>query len=169
MEKLELEQIEYLKSLKSIRDRCELVYERIKSGHSEARFKIYEERLELVSEFVASLIVRDYPDPSKDVPPHGRWRHFLPNGSIEKRLIDPLKELNFDNLEIVRILLDLFVVSVLLDAGAGEKWKYQSKENEIGPIGRSEGLAMASMDMFLNGCFSLKEGKIGNASIFIYL
>ena len=156
---MDLENIEYLKSLKSIRDRCELVYDRIKSGHPEARFEIDEGKLEAVSEFVASLIVRDYPDPSKDVPPHGRWRHFLPIGSIEERIINPLKELNYDNLEIVRILMDLFVVSVLLDAGAGNKWKYESKI--IGTIGRSEGLAIASMEMFLGGCFSVTGGKMG--------
>jgi hypothetical protein len=48
--------------------------------------------------------------------------------------------------------LDLFVISVLLDAGAGDKWKYTRKGLE--PVGRSEGLAMASMDIFMQGAFS---------------
>lgn len=55
--------------------------------------------------------------------------------------------------ERTRRLIDLFVVSVLLDAGAGNKWSYKSKES--GKIyGRSEGLAVASLEMFKSGLFS---------------
>ena len=58
-----------------------------------------------------------------------------------------------DNQERTRRLIDLFVVSVLLDAGAGTKWSYKSKES--GRIyRRSEGLAIASLEMFKAGCFS---------------
>ena len=45
------------------------------------------------------------------------------------------------------------MVSVLLDAGAGTKWSYKSKES--GRIyRRSEGLAIASLEMFKEGLFS---------------
>jgi hypothetical protein len=58
-----------------------------------------------------------------------------------------------DNQERTRRLLDLFLVSVLLDAGAGTKWTYTSKEN--GRVyRRSEGLAVASLEMFKAGVFS---------------
>ena len=58
-----------------------------------------------------------------------------------------------DNQERTRRLLDLFLVSVLLDAGAGTKWQYKSKES--GKIyRRSEGLAVASLEMFKAGAFS---------------
>lgn len=58
-----------------------------------------------------------------------------------------------DNQERTRRLIDLFVVSVLLDAGAGAKWQYKSKES--GRIyRRSEGLAVASLEMFKAGAFS---------------
>jgi hypothetical protein len=58
-----------------------------------------------------------------------------------------------DNQERTRRLLDLFLVSVLLDAGAGTKWQYKSKES--GRIyRRSEGLAVASLEMFKAGMFS---------------
>lgn len=44
-------------------------------------------------------------------------------------------------------MIDLFLVSVLLDAGAGTQWGYTSKDN--GKVyRRSEGLAVASLDMF---------------------
>ena len=50
-------------------------------------------------------------------------------------------------------MIDLFVVSVLLDAGAGTAWSYKSKES--GRVyKRSEGLAVASMEMFKAGIFS---------------
>ena len=55
--------------------------------------------------------------------------------------------------EQTRRLIDLFVVSVLLDAGAGTKWKYKSKDNGRF-YRRSEGLAVASLDMFRSGMFS---------------
>jgi hypothetical protein len=58
-----------------------------------------------------------------------------------------------DAQERTRRLIDLFVVSVLLDAGAGNKWSYRSKES--GKVySRSEGLAVASLEMFKSGLFS---------------
>lgn len=61
-----------------------------------------------------------------------------------------------DNQERTRRLIDLFLVSVLLDAGAGTKWQYKSKES--GKIyKRSEGLAVASLEMFKTGLFSSNE------------
>ncbi len=58
-----------------------------------------------------------------------------------------------DAQERTRRLIDLFLISVLLDAGAGTKWQYKSKES--GKIyRRSEGLAVASLEMFKMGLFS---------------
>ena len=55
--------------------------------------------------------------------------------------------------ERCRRLIDLFLISVLLDAGAGTRWQYKSKET--GRIyKRSEGLAVASLEMFKTGIFS---------------
>ena len=55
--------------------------------------------------------------------------------------------------ERTRRLIDLFLVSVLLDAGAGTKWQYKSKESGRF-YRRSEGLAVASLEMFKAGTFS---------------
>lgn len=58
-----------------------------------------------------------------------------------------------DAQERARRLIDLFTVSVLLDAGAGNQWSYRSKES--GKVfRRSEGLALASLEMFKAGAFS---------------
>lgn len=54
--------------------------------------------------------------------------------------------------ERCRRLLDLFVVSVLLDAGAGTKWQYKAQNGKI--YRRSEGLAVSSLEMFQTGLFS---------------
>jgi hypothetical protein len=54
-------------------------------------------------------------------------------------------------------LIDLYIVSVLLDAGAGPDWSYtETDENgkELWKGGRSEGLAVASYHMFAAGVFS---------------
>lgn len=60
---------------------------------------------------------------------------------------------SIDNQERTRRLIDLFLVSVLLDAGAGTKWSYKSKESGK-TYRRSEGLAIASLEMFKAGYFS---------------
>ena len=48
---------------------------------------------------------------------------------------------------------DLATVSVLLDAGAGPDWTYRDPASRA-RVGRSEGLALASLDMFASGAFS---------------
>jgi Protein of unknown function (DUF1688) len=58
-----------------------------------------------------------------------------------------------DPQERTRRLVDLFTVSVLLDAGAGNQWSYKSKDS--GQVyRRSEGIAIASLEMFKAGAFS---------------
>ncbi len=55
--------------------------------------------------------------------------------------------------EVARRRMDLAVVSVLLDAGAGPAWSYREPgTNET--YARSEGLGVASFHMFANGAFS---------------
>lgn len=52
-------------------------------------------------------------------------------------------------------------MSVLLDAGAGSKWAYL--EARTGQkVGRSEGLAVASLDMFQAGLFALAPEESGS-------
>ena len=58
-----------------------------------------------------------------------------------------------DTMEEARRLVDLCVVSVLLDAGAGNAWKY-TEEQSGQTFTRSEGLGVASVHMFQSGLFS---------------
>lgn len=73
------------------------------------------------------------------------------------KLLDCWIQRGYDDKEKVRGLVDLFFVSVLLDAGAGDRWRF--KEQESGQeYSRSEGIAVVSLHMFLNGDFA-KEGE----------
>jgi hypothetical protein len=58
-----------------------------------------------------------------------------------------------DQREICKRLVDLFLVSVLLDAGAGNAWSYHEEQSGA-TFSRSEGLGVASVHMFEQGFFS---------------
>ena len=62
-------------------------------------------------------------------------------------------ERGYDATEKARSLIDLFFVSVLLDAGAGDVWKFYETESQ-GFYSRSEGIAVASLHMFLDAKFA---------------
>ena len=98
------------------------------------------------------MLQRDYAPDYASIPPHGRWQHFDVGGRPRIDQLMASWPSTVDNQERTRRLLDLFLVSVLLDAGAGTKWQYKSKES--GKIyRRSEGLAVASLEMFKAGAF----------------
>jgi len=73
-------------------------------------------------------------------------------------LIEEWRGSGVDETEISRRVVDVIVVSVLLDAGAGDHWKFT--EDGV-TVGRSEGLAIASLSAFRAGVFgeSCVNGK----------
>src|SRR5262249_2309719 len=108
-----------------------------------------ESRLEAVADYVAQVTRAAYPD--LNIPYHSRWRHFSASGSDRWGTL--VKGIDADPTERARIAVDLATVSVLLDAGAGAAWR--SREPATGlSLARSEGLAVASLDMFRAGGFS---------------
>jgi len=113
-------------------------------------FSVHPERLEAAADAVVETIRARYPDLA--IPYHARWRHFAAGGRDRwSALAASLAELPVH--EVARIRMDLCVVSVLLDAGAGAAWRY--REPETGQaLARSEGLAVASLDAFRAGLFS---------------
>lgn len=103
---------------------------------------------------------RDFgPDNFDAIPPHGRWQHFNVGGV--PRIDDLNKQWKHDGCdrkEQARRLIDLFMVSVLLDAGAGDQWKFE--EPGSGDVyTRSEGIAVASLYMFTEGAFASAGGE----------
>jgi len=70
------------------------------------------------------------------------------------------KKAGCDDIELTRRLIDLFFVSVLLDAGAGDDWRYIEPGTER-KYERSEGIAVASLYMFNSLAFTAsKSGMI---------
>ncbi|WP_448187366.1 URC4/urg3 family protein [Azospirillum sp. sgz301742] len=112
-------------------------------------FAVRLDRLGETADLVAQVTRDAYPD--LDVPYHSRWRHFVVDG--EDRWAAQAARLDWaDADEVARIRFDLAVTSVLLDAGAGERWRYRDAGGV--ELARSEGLAVASFDMFRHGTFS---------------
>lgn len=87
---------------------------------------------------------------------HGRKNHFITPGRDRIEMLFSNPAFPKDPLQRASRLIDLYIVSVLLDAGAGPDWSYTEKEGGevVWQGGRSEGLAVASWHMFLNGVFS---------------
>tara|TARA_B100000925_G_scaffold191736_1_gene145059 strand:- start:4460 stop:5704 length:1245 start_codon:yes stop_codon:yes gene_type:complete len=140
--------VEEILSPSCIRKKASFIYKAALEGNT--FFKINEDKFDDVANYVLKTIKENYPE--LKIPYHSRWGHF---NSEKKNRINILNEKlsSFDSIEISRREIDLVIVSVLLDAGAGEKWTYiDSETNE--EISRSEGLAVASFDMFCKGAFS---------------
>jgi Protein of unknown function (DUF1688) len=87
-----------------------------------------------------------------DIPFHSRWRHFAGQGGLRLAKLDTLLA-GLTPLEKAVAQFDLAIVSVLLDAGAGSRWRYDESDTGL-RLGRSEGLAIASFEMFCQGAFS---------------
>jgi hypothetical protein len=113
-------------------------------------FTIDLDRMDGVADAVLAVTRKAYP--TLDVPFHARWRHFVLAG-VDRwaRLADAASWP--DRAARARAEFDLAIVSVLLDAGAGAAWRYRDAVTGES-IGRSEGLAVASLDMFASGLFS---------------
>ncbi|KAH0542274.1 hypothetical protein FGG08_003301 [Glutinoglossum americanum] len=142
----------YLRSIYAVRERCRIVMQKAKENRL-THFTVDPEKFDDTAKFVVSIIKRDYAPEYSSIPPHGRWQHFDVGGRPRINQLMASWGSAVDAQERARRLIDLFLVSVLLDAGAGTKWQYKSKET--GRIyRRSEGLAVASLEMFKAGVFS---------------
>jgi Protein of unknown function (DUF1688) len=118
-------------------------------------FRIDLGRLEAIVDLVLATTRKAYP--SLDVPFHSRWRHFVVGGVDRWAALAEATNWRDGN-ERARAEFDLAMVSVFLDAGAGPSWRYHDPATGA-KIGRSEGLALASLDMFARGLFSAKPDQ----------
>ena len=121
-------------------------------GRSDAlpHFRVDETRLAAVADDVAAVIRANYP--ALRVPLHARWRHFV-FGGRDLWADTAGKAAWADAAARARAEFDLAIVSVLLDAGAGPDWRYKDAATGL-HVGRSEGLALASLRMFEAGLFA---------------
>ncbi|HET7888982.1 MAG TPA: URC4/urg3 family protein [Bradyrhizobium sp.] len=118
-------------------------------------FRIHPDKMDGVVDLVLQTTREAYP--SLDVPFHSRWRHFILNG--DNRWAAIASRTRWDDAAArARAEFDLAMVSVFLDAGAGPTWRYRDQKTGVA-IGRSEGLALASLAMFENGAFSANASE----------
>lgn len=144
-----------LLSAHAVRERAHEIYALARQGRLH-HFTLDETRIVPCAAFVLDVIQQNYP--TLDIPFHARWRHFSAGGldrwgSLERMIAWG------DRARRGRAAFDLAIVSVLLDAGAGAAWSY--RETRTGQIyTRSEGLALASFDMFVAGAFSAQSDPL---------
>jgi hypothetical protein len=144
--------LDYILSPKCIRDGALKIFQETVKGNT--HFHYHPEKLSTTVDYVMETIRQNYPD--LNIPFHSRWGHFRPGGvDRSKWLLSNIQ--SEDAMERARIMWDLVIPSVLLDAGAGKDWKYFEKETNKN-YDRSEGLGVASYHMFMMGAFAA-DGK----------
>lgn len=138
-----------LRSPHTIRERCGNILEAGLRGEL-SHFAVDLAQLDAVAQLTAQVTRARYPDLA--VPPHSRFAHFdTPKLARSERVRSALAHL--DPRAQGRALLDLVVVSVLLDAGAGAGYRYVPRDTgEI--LSRSEALAVASLAWLASGALS---------------
>lgn len=142
-----------LRRPQTVRVRCRRILEIGRRGEL-PHFRLFPQRAHSAVDLVLETLYERYPD--LDIPYHSRWRHFGVGGV--DRWLEILAGCNdLPAAEVARIRFDLAVTSVLLDAGAGNRWQF------VDPVDgrtyrRSEGLAVASLSMFREGLFSADPG-----------
>lgn len=151
------ETADWLLSPEAIRAQCRALYDLALAGEL-THFALHPDRLEHCADEVITTIRAAYPD--LKVPPHARWRHFVLQG--RDRWAEAVADLDVTAQERARLECELAIVSVLLDAGAGPDWRYRDASDGTEFV-RSEGLALASLDMFLAG--GLNTGRGAGTSV----
>ncbi len=142
-----------LRSTKTIRLRAQALLERARRGES-SHFTVNDGAMAIAAELVADITRARYPD--LKIPYHSRWRHFEAGGVNRRAQLDAALA-GATPAEKARAQIDLALVSVLLDAGAGPDWCYLEAADGDRPaqeFSRSEGLGVASFHAFMNGLFS---------------
>ncbi|MGQ3301062.1 URC4/urg3 family protein [Reyranella sp.] len=140
----------YLRTPVAIRERAAKVLKYVEDGQSQW-FQLDPSGLEAAVQATLSVTRERFPNPAA-IPFHSRWRHFESGGRDRwSAMAEQLKHLPPE--EIARRRMDLAVVSVLLDAGAGAAWSFREPGTDE-TYARSEGLGVASFHMFANGAFS---------------
>ncbi|MBM09649.1 MAG: uracil phosphoribosyltransferase [Magnetovibrio sp.] len=141
--------VQMLMTPEAVRERCGQLFKAAEVGELKY-FDLNLNALERTVFCVINEIKNNYPNGV--VPFHSRWRHFeLNNTDLWATVVEKHRHLTRE--EIARARIDLAVISVLLDAGAGPKWTYYDTTTGLN-LGRSEGLALASLRLFESGILS---------------
>jgi hypothetical protein len=140
----------YLRTPAAIRERAAHVLKYVEDGRS-VWWQVDANGLETAVQATLAVTRKRFANPAA-IPFHSRWRHFEAGGHDRWAALAP-KLAGLPKDEVARRRIDLAVMSVLLDAGAGPAWSF--REPGTGEtFARSEGLGVASFHMFANGAFS---------------
>lgn len=142
-----------LRSTATVRERCGNILRAVEEGRSR-HFTLNRAQLDEVARRVEHVTRQNYPD--LRIPYHSRWRHFEAGGVDRKAELDAHLAGRHHAAQ-ARARIDLTLVSVLLDAGAGPQWRYAEAESGQ-TFTRSEGLGVASLRAFMQGQFSSDAG-----------
>ncbi|WP_300658501.1 DUF1688 family protein, partial [Hydrogenophaga sp.] len=145
--------VSVLRDPATIRRRCAAITQAVSEGRS-SNFKLDRSRLDEVAARVERVTRAAYPD--LNIPFHSRWRHFE-SGGIDRKASMDAQMADRSVADQARARIDLTVVSVLLDAGAGPDWRYVEADSGQ-TFSRSEGLGVASWHAFQQGLFSDTPG-----------
>jgi len=141
-------ELDLLLTASHIRRKTKEIFDLTLNG--KGQFDLHLDRLESAVKLTVSTTLSAYPDMS--IPFHSRWEHFRAGGL--DRVTNLEAEIGAANpKERARTKIDLAIVSVLLDAGAGMAWKYDDSRTHQ-QYSKSEGLAIASYNLFEKGFFS---------------
>jgi GTP cyclohydrolase II len=141
---------EILYSLQNIYENSEKIFMKIINGNSKY-FIFNKNNYELLESKIEKELNENYKKNKKFIN-HSRLNHFEYN---KKDYFKILHDENWktDKIEKLRRSTELIIISCLLDAGAGDNWKYYSiKTNEFHK--RSEGLGLCTLQMYEDGLFS---------------
>src|SRR5262245_54783522 len=105
-------------------------------------FNWHPEILPQVTKRVLDILQKTYRAPG-EVPWHSRWLHLEEAPKAQLNIWQDFQRNQIGD-EKRWAGLELITLSVLLDAGAGTKWRFTDKESGK-TLGRSEGLAAASL------------------------
>jgi hypothetical protein len=138
-----------LLSAAAVRERAHLLLAK-GLDHQLPHFRVDLARLADAAALTIDVTRAAYPD--LDIPFHSRWRHFVLDGDDRWARVADAAAWS-DRAVRARAEFDLAIVSVLLDAGAGPHWRFRDATTGR-EVGRSEGLALASLAMFAGSAFS---------------
>lgn len=141
-----------LRSTSCIRERCAHILD---AGLHDrlAHFTVDPSQMREAVEVTKRVTLKRYPD--LRVPAHSRFAHFDAGGQPRLAELHGMLE-GLSRQDRARALIDLVMVSVLIDAGAGTSWRYVEPSTGI-QLRSSEGLAVASFHWVKSGALSLRE------------
>ncbi|MCA9675279.1 MAG: DUF1688 family protein, partial [Myxococcales bacterium] len=144
--------ITYLRSPLAVRARCENVLARGLDGGL-THFAVDLDQIAAAAAEVAAVTRERYP--TLQVPGHGRMNQ-LGAGDVDRVADLAAQMAGLPRMERARALVDLVLISVVLDTRAGDAWRYHEAATGQTLTG-SEGLAVATLHAFAAGLFSAEK------------